>query len=78
MDFGSFVISSTSIESLIVLFQRTSNGKYNAFHQRMASHYCDARTPSWCSPGVQRKCQGDVSAERIKSATHPLSHHMDN
>ena len=32
MDFGSFVISSSSIESLSLLFQRTSNGKYNAFH----------------------------------------------
>jgi hypothetical protein len=31
MNLGSFVISSTSIK-IIVLFQCTSNGKYNAFY----------------------------------------------
>jgi len=57
MDLGSFVISSTSIESLIVFFQRTGNDKYNAFDTSVRDDVTFG---------------GDISTEGTKSATHLL------
>ena len=61
MDLGSLVISSTLIESLIVLFQCTNNGKYNAFYHGRHPTRCDTCTVRHAHrPDVPRECSASV------------------